>query len=506
MDILKNIKRYSKEDKVAAIVENQILTYEELEMKSNSLAGYILDKYKEDRTPIVICGNKENDILIAMIAALKSGRAYIPIDITFPEDRINKILDEVKPKIIIDCNRDSKENNNYFRISYTDLKKIYKSYSVEEIDEKFWVKDDDNCYILFTSGSTGEPKGVQISKNNIDSFVKWFSEFLDVNNNNEAILNQPSYSFDLSVMPVYLGLTNGKILFSLSHKTLEDTRDTFEELKKSNMQLWISTPAFATLCVQDDTFTHKLMPNLKTMYFIGEVLPPMLVNELKLRFPSVRMINSYGPTEATVAVTGIDITDEILHENKELPIGKVMEGVHIKIVDENGMNLKDGEKGEIVIIGKSVSKGYYKNDDITNKVFFYEEINGEILRGYKSGDIGYFKNNILYFSGRKDFQIKLNGFRIELEDIENNIRKVDNVKNVVVLPHYKGDKISNLVAFVTLKINNELSPLKNTLLIKNKLKKYIPSYMIPRNIKVINGFPLNANGKIDRKRLMEEIK
>ncbi len=183
-----------------------------------------------------------------------------------------------------------------------------------------------------------------------------------------------------------------------------------------------------------------------------------------------------------------------------------MEGVHIKIVDENGMNLKDGEKGEIVIIGKSVSKGYYKNDDITNKVFFYEEINGEILRGYKSGDIGYFKNNILYFSGRKDFQIKLNGFRIELEDIENNIRKVDNVKNVVVLPHYKGDKISNLVAFVTLKINNELSPLKNTLLIKNKLKKYIPSYMIPRNIKVINGFPLNANGKIDRKRLMEEIK
>ncbi len=307
-------------------------------------------------------------------------------------------------------------------------------------------------------------------------------------------------------MPIYLGLNNGKILFSLSYKTLENTKDTFEELKKSDMQLWISTPAFATLCVQDNTFTHKLMPNLKTMYFIGEVLPPTLVDELRLRFPNVRIINSYGPTEATVAVTGIDITDEILHENKELPIGKVMEGVHIKIINENGIEVENGEKGEIVIIGKSVSKGYYKNDNITNKVFFYKDMEGETLRGYKSGDIGYFKDDILYFSGRKDFQIKLNGFRIELEDIENNIRKIDNIKNAVVLPCYKEDKIAHLVAFVALKTNNELSPLKNTLLIKSELKKYIPKYMIPRNIKVISEFPLNANGKIDRKRLMEEIK
>lgn len=505
MNILRNIKKYAEENKVAAIVGNNVLTYGELEMKSNSLANYILDKNKNDRTPIVIYGNKENDILIAMIAALKSGRAYIPIDITFPEDRINKILQEVNPKVIINCTRENVDIIPY-SISYIELGKIYESYSIEEIKENFWVKGDDNCYILFTSGSTGQPKGVQISKNNIDSFEKWFSKFLNVGSDNNAILNQPSYSFDLSVMPIYLGLTNGKILFSLSYKTLENTKDTFEELKKSDMQLWISTPAFATLCVQDDTFTHKLMPNLKTMYFIGEVLPPTLVNELRLRFPNVRIINSYGPTEATVAVTGIDITEEILHENKELPIGKVMEGVHIKIVDENGIEVENGKKGEIVIIGKSVSKGYYKNDDITNKVFFYKDMDGEILRGYKSGDIGYFKDDILYFSGRKDFQIKLNGFRIELEDIENNIRKIDNIKNAVVLPYYKEDKIAHLVAFVTLKTNSELSPLKNTLLIKRELKKYIPKYMIPRNIKVISEFPLNANGKIDRKKLMEEVK
>ena len=134
------------------------------------------------------------------------------------------------------------------------------------------------------------------------------------------------------------------------------------------------------------------------------------------------------------------------------------------------------------------------------------EIEGVIYRGYKQGDMGYYKENILYFCGRKDFQIKLNGFRIELEDIENNLRKVTNIKNTVVLPVNKDDKISHLVAFVILEKENSLSNLKNTLIIKDELKKYLPAYMIPRNMKVIKEFPVNNNDKVDRKKLMEEIK
>lgn len=505
MDILKNIKEYSKEDRIAAIEGDNVLTYKELERKSNSLAKYMLDKYGEEKTPLVIYGNKENEILICMIAALKSGRAYVPIDITFPEDRINKIIKEVNPKLVINCTKDINNFHSHM-ISNIELEEIYNSYDGENSEEKVWVKDDENCYILFTSGSTGEPKGVQISKNNLDSFVQWFSKFFNLRNENTPILNQPSYSFDLSVMPVYLGLTNGKVLFSLSHRTLENTKNTFQELKRSDMRLWISTPAFATVCIQDDSFTEKLMPNLKTMYFIGEVLPPILVNELKVRFPGVKIINSYGPTEATVAVTGIELTDEMLIQDKELPIGYVMDGVKIRIVDENGIEVKEGEKGEIIIVGKSVSKGYYKNKEVTNKVFFDEKINGKEYSGYKSGDLGYYVGNVLYFSGRKDFQIKLNGFRIELEDIENNMRKVSNIKNAIVLPCYKNNKISHLVAFATLETDNGLSALKNTLLIKNGLKKYIPTYMIPRNVKVLKEFPINSNGKIDRKKLMEGVK
>lgn len=505
MKILKNIKIYSKENKIAAIVDGNTLTYKGLEENSNALAYYILNEFNDDRTPIVIYGNKENDILVAMIAALKSGRAYVPVDVTFPKDRIENILKEVQPKIVINCTNNDLEIN-YNILSLNDLNKLYELYRDKEIESKYWVKDDENCYILFTSGSTGKPKGVQISKNNLDSFIEYFTQYLEVGNDNTAILNQPSYSFDLSVMPVYLGLTNGKILYSLSKKTLENMKETFSEIKKSDMRLWISTPAFASMCMQDASFNNELMPNIETMYFIGEILPAKLVVDIRERFKEARIINSYGPTEATVAITGVDITEDIIRENKELPIGYPMEGSIIKILDDDNNEVSEGEKGEITIYSKSVSKGYYKNDELTKKVFFDDVIDGKEYRAYKTGDLGYYKDGLLYFCGRKDFQIKLHGFRIELEDIENNLRKVSNIKNTIVLPVYKDEKVSHLVAFVILQEETGLSNLKTTLKIKDELKKYIPTYMIPKNIKILMEFPMNNNDKIDRKKLMEEFK
>ncbi|NKF08490.1 D-alanine--poly(phosphoribitol) ligase subunit DltA [Clostridium gasigenes] len=504
MEILYKMKEYAKQERIAINCEGEELTYRELDKLSDEVASYFIKKYPNDKSPIIICGNKENLILVLMMGALKSGRAYIPLDVTFPVERVKQVIKEVNPKIVINLtDRDLEVPNVYTKENIED---IIAKYSGNKVSEDNWVSGDDNCYILFTSGSTGKPKGVQISKNNLDSFTKWFTEYLKVGNENTAILNQPSYSFDLSVMPLYLGLLNGKKLFSLSKKTLENMRETFDELKKSDMRLWISTPAFASLCMQDDSFRKELMPNLETMYFIGEVLPPKTVALLRERFPNVRIINSYGPTEATVAITAIDITDEILEGNKELPIGYPMDGSIIIVVDDNGKEVQDEEKGEIVILGKSVSKGYYLNDEMTKKVFFDREIEGVMYRGYKSGDMGYYKENILYFCGRKDFQIKLNGFRIELEDIENNLRKVTNIKNTVVLPVNKEGKISHLVAFVILEKENTLSNLKNTLIIKEELKKYLPTYMIPRNMKIMKEFPVNSNDKVDRKKLMEEIK
>lgn len=329
---------------------------------------------------------------------------------------------------------------------------------------------------------------------------------MKLDDSNDVIMNQVSYSFDVSVIPIYLGLIHGKTLNSLSKKTLEDFKLLFTNLKESNIKEWVSTPALAEMCIKDSNFNSSLMPNLRTFFFAGEVLSKKLVKELMERFKGVRIINGYGPTEGTVLLSAIDVTEKMLEDERSIPIGYPMEGGILKIVDDNGNTLKGGQKGELIALGKSISKGYFNNEEMTNKVFFYGEVNGKIIRGYRTGDLAYYENGIIYYCGRKDFQIKLNGFRIELEDIENNLRKVSNVNNCVVFPVYKEEKISHLASFVTLKEENELSSLKNSILIKDELKKYIPSYMIPRNIKVLKEFPINTNGKIDRKKLMEELK
>ncbi|MEG1256092.1 D-alanine--poly(phosphoribitol) ligase subunit DltA [Clostridium sp.] len=504
MNILLKIKEYAKKQRVAVLCDGEKLTYEELDKQSDALAAYLLEKCGDDRTPIVIHGNKDNLILVLMMASLKSGRAYIPLDVTFPVERVRQVIEEVNAKVIINFTEEQLGVEGVY--NKAEVSSVIDKYHGQSVSSDRWVKEDENAYILFTSGSTGKPKGVQISSNNLHSFISWFEKYLELDEVDDVIMNQVSYSFDVSVMPIYLGLIHGKTLFSLSKNTLEDFKTLFKALNDSKIKTWISTPALAEMCIKDSTFNKELMPSLETFFFAGEVLSKKLISELMDRFPDVRMINGYGPTEGTVLLSAIDVTREMLNDTREIPIGHPMTGAVLKIVDAEGKELQKGEKGELIAIGNSISKGYFNNEEMTNKVFFKENIDGTVMRGYRTGDIGYFEDEVIYYCGRKDFQIKLNGFRIELEDIENNLRRVESVNNCVVFPAYREGKISHLASFVTLNEDNGLSSLKNSIIIKNELKKYIPSYMIPRNIKVLKEFPININGKIDRKKLMEEVK
>ncbi|MDU5106497.1 D-alanine--poly(phosphoribitol) ligase subunit DltA [Clostridium sp.] len=502
MKLLDSVKKYADLGRLAVVCDGEKLTYKELDEMSDSMATYLLNEFGEDKSPIVIYGNKDNLILVLMLAALKSGRAYVPLDVTFPVERVKQVINEVKAKFIINFTEETLENS----CSKENIEEIISSFKSNVVSKENWVKNNDNSYILFTSGSTGKPKGVQISKDNLDSFNNWFGKYMELDDAEEIMMNQVSYSFDVSVIPIYLGLIYGETLYTLSKNTLEDFKLLFKNLKESNIKYWVSTPALAEMCIRDTNFNGDLMPNLRTFFFAGEVLSKKLVRELMERFKDVRIINGYGPTEGTVLLSAIDVTEEMLNDERSIPIGYPMEGGILKVVDEKNNEVKEGEKGEILALGKSISKGYFNNEEMTNKVFFNEVVKGEELRGYRTGDIAYYDNGVLYYCGRKDFQIKLNGFRIEIEDIENNLRKVSNVSNCVVLPVFKEEKISHLASFVTLKEDNGLSSLKNSIIIKDELKKYIPSYMIPRNIKVIKEFPININGKIDRKKLMEEFK
>lgn len=506
MEIIKGIKKYASTDRIALKCDGEELSYKDLD-KFSEIIGAYLKEIHNDNTPIVIYGNKDNLIMACMIGALKSGRAYVPLDISFPLDRVSNVTEEVKPKILFNFSDYNKDvfGEDVKVINKDELEKIILDNKDEVIKEDSWVKEDENAYILFTSGSTGKPKGVQISSNNLDNFVEWISDYLNIDGSEKVIMNQAAYSFDLSVTTIYPGLTHGATLFSLSKKTLADYKELFRQFASSDMAIWVSTPSFAGVCITESTFNEKMLPKLESMIFIGEVLPKNLAKELMERFPKTRIINGYGPTEATVAISANDVTSEMIEDSKSLPVGVVMDTTKVRIIDENGKDVADGEKGELAIIGKSVSKGYFKNEQKTNEVFYYDEFNGEKHRAYKTGDMAYLVGDKIYYCGRKDFQIKLNGFRIEIEDIENNLRKVENVKNAVVLPVYKDEKIAYLQGIVQLEEKNELSNLKNGIRIKKDLEKFIPNYMVPRNIKIIEEFPTNINGKIDRKKLMEEL-
>ncbi len=503
MKILEGILKYSETNRIALVCDNEKMKYSELNTNSEAIAAFILEALGKDNTPIVIYGNKENLMMCCMMAALKSGRAYIPIDISYPKERVEAIINEVKPKILFDF---SHENtfSNIKTIKPSDIDLIIKEYKNIKIDKINWVKDDENAYILFTSGSTGKPKGVQISSNNLNNFVSWIVDYLKLDDSEEIFMNQAAYSFDLSVTSIYPALSYGKTLHGFSKKTLENLKDLFEDISSSDINFWVSTPSFAGMCVAEDSFNSQMLKNLKAMIFVGEVLPRPLSKTLLDRFENTRIINGYGPTEATVAISANDITRKTIEENESLPIGYPMKTSIVKIVDEKLNILKEGEKGEIIIVGPSVSKGYYNNEEKTNASFYFDDYNGKKMRAYKTGDLGYFINNNLFYCGRKDFQIKLNGYRIEIEDIENNLIRVNNVKNAAVVPIIKNDKIAYLTAFVQLTEKSDLGSLKTGILIKKEVSKLIPSYMVPRNIKIIDEFPTNINGKIDRKRLLEE--
>lgn len=502
MKILESIKTYSKSNRIALVCDGDTMSYKELDSVSEAIGCFLIKEIGQDNKPVVLYGNKENIMMGVMMGALKSGRAYIPIDISYPKERVETIIDEVKPDVLFDFS-EGNEFNNIKVIHNSDIDSICEKYKGMEIEKSHWVGDDENAYILFTSGSTGKPKGVQISSKNLDNFVNWIEEYLNLDDSEEVFMNQAAYSFDLSVTSIYPGLCYGKTLHGFSKKTLSNLKNMFDDMERSNINLWVSTPSFAGMCAAQDGFNSSMLPNLKAMVFIGEVLPKTLCEELMNRFPDTRIINGYGPTEATVAVSMNDMNREMLKEDGSLPIGFPMKTSVVKITDEDGKELEDGEKGEIVIVSPSVSKGYFNNPEKTQKSFFYDYYNGEKCRAYRTGDLGYYEDGRLYYCGRKDFQIKLNGYRIEIEDIENNLIKVSNVKNAAVVPVNKNDKIAYLTAFVELKEENGLSGLKNGIAIKKELGSLIPSYMVPRNIKIINQFPTNVNGKIDRKRLLE---
>lgn len=502
MELLKQIDCCrSMVDTMAYIHNDQQISYHDLVRKSNILADYLQNTLQEDYTPIPVYGHKDPLMMVCFLACVKSGRAYCPIDTGIPQNRSEAILDAVQSNIILTS--EPLETLHEGVLSKADIEHILATHE-HEIGCEHHVKEEDVFYIIFTSGSSGTPKGVQITYHNLNCFLDWSIPLAKAEQGHKTFINQAPFSFDLSVMDVYCALGSAGTIYALDKDVQKNYQELYKALGNSQANVWVSTPSFADMCLIDKTFSTQLLPNIEVFLFCGEILTNETAKKLLERFPDAEVINTYGPTESTVAVSDVVIDDDILNTCNPLPIGRSKPGTFLRILDEAGKELADLEKGEIVIIGDTVGKGYFKNPEHTSKVFVPYLIDGQTYPAYHTGDKGYLDNGMLYYSGRIDLQIKLNGYRIEIPDIEQNLLKVDMVANAVVLPKYKDGKIKNLVAYVVY-LGDTTERFKVGQKIAKELKGYVPDYMVPKKFIFLDTMPTTNNGKADRRALAEAV-
>lgn len=499
MTYLEILNTYKDSEKVAYVCNENQLTFKNLMLYSDRLAKYIVEKYGHNKEPIPIYGHKDFLMLVSFLACTKSGHPYCPMDISFTKTRIRDVLEITNSPVCL-FTEDIEIDNNCNILRRNEILSIIndKRYDFMLFDELNCIDGDDVVYIIFTSGSTGKPKGVQITYDNLNNYIKWMHGVVG-KKYNKIYLNQAPFSFDLSVMDLYLSLCSESTLYAITKSTQLDFWSLYEHLKKSNVNNWVSTPSFVDMCLSLKEFNSENIKYIEYFLFCGEVLTKKTVKRLKERFPNAKIINTYGPTESTVCITDIEVTDDVIEKYENIPLGKIKEGTRVEIRNDNRI-LKDGEVGEIVIIGNTVSCGYYKNEPQNNKSFFITE---KKERGYRTGDSGYIKDGNLFFMNRLDFQIKLNGYRIELGDIENNVLNIEGILSCCALPNYDSDnKVKSITAVVVVshKINEEKTYSK---FLKMELKKYLPDYMIPKNFKFLDKIPMNSNGKVDRKALIK---
>lgn len=483
----------------------QVHTYGDLKKDSDSLAAQIDRLGLPDKSPVVVFGGQEYEMLATFVALTKSGHAYIPIDSHSALERVAAIVEVAEPSLIIAINDFLLADVAAPIFSAEQVQTAFREGASYELSHP--VQGDDNYYIIFTSGTTGKPKGVQISHNNLLSFTNWMitdKEFATPER--PQMLAQPPYSFDLSVMYWAPTLALGGTLFALPSAVTQDFKQLFETILSLPIAIWTSTPSFADMALLSDDFNSQKLPQLTHFYFDGEELTVKTAQKLRDRFPQARIINAYGPTEATVALSAVAVTDEMLQNCKRLPIGYTKADSPTFVIDEEGQKVPNGQQGEIIVCGPAVSKGYLNNPEKTAEAFF--EFEG--LPAYHTGDVGSMTDEgLLLYGGRMDFQIKFNGFRIELEDVSQNLNKSKYVESAVAVPRYNKDhKVQNLLAYVILKdgvaeqFEREIDITKA---IKEDLQDIMMSYMMPSKFLYRETLPLTPNGKIDIKGLISEV-
>lgn len=448
----------------AIIHRDTAFTYEDLNTQANQLAHYIQSNYKLLEDDLVgIKLDRGASMVIAMLAVMKTGAAYLPIDSKYPQERIAFIQDNSNCKFILD------------EKAWSNFEASKKSWSTENVQSERSLKN--LSYVLYTSGTTGNPKGIMVENEQLLNYVQTFIDYFGVSET-DAILSQSTIAFDTSVEEIYPVLVSGGQLV-----IADDNRD-FEALiqlcETHKITLFTANP-FAIHYLNEVYESRNL--SLRTVISGGDVLKMDSITNL---YKKVAVYNTYGPTETTVCATYYKVNES----QSEIPIGSPIANSKVYILDGNKHLVPAGVLGTIYIGGAGVTRGYLNNDSLTNEQFVPNPFgDGKI---YNTGDLGAWKaDGTILFYGRKDNQVSLRGFRIELEEIETALLQFsEDIKEAVVtITEIEGEK--HLVAYYCASGDLDKKALRS------HLRSNLVYYMVPTYLKAIDSVPITLNGKVD---------
>lgn len=500
---MKNVLQYLEEtvennqDKIAIIEESKQIKYNELLEKSKKV-GSLLCRYAQPRKPIGILMEKGIDVIYSFFGAIYAGAFYILLNPELPQTRLMKILEIADINVII-----TDQNNFELSKKIAENRTILKIEEIqnENIDEikleaiRKQSLDIDPLYANFTSGSTGEPKGVVVSHRSVIDFINIFTKQFNINKK-DIIANQAPFDFDVSVKDIYSSIKTGATLLIIPKKLFSSPAKLLDYICENNATTLIWAVSALCLITTFHGLDYKVPQSVNKVIFSGEVMPIKHIKQWIEHLPNAEYVNVYGPTEITCNCT-YHIVNKKLEYEKQIPIGKPFDNEDVFLLDENNKLITEKEKtGEICVRGTALALGYYNNKEQTIKSFVQNPLNNSYIDLiYRTGDLGYIgKDNEFYFTGRKDFQIKHMGHRIELEEIELEIEKLEEIKRACCI--YNNEKSKLYMFYIGNISKNEL---------REKLTKKLPAFMLPNVMKQIEEFPLNKNGKIDRKKLMQNI-
>ena len=484
-------------DKIAFANENDVLTFQEVYDQNRAVATFFMEKglYKE---PIVVFMNKHPKTITAFFGVINSGNFYVPIDEEMPRVRIDLILDNLKPRAII-CDAQTVEIAKDFKFDgelylYDEL--IQTPVNAEGLAAvRAKAIDTDPIYVVFTSGSTGIPKGVVACHRSVLDYIEQLSETLEFSEDT-VFGNQTPLYFDACLKELYPTLKFGattylvpKSLFMFPIKLVE-----FLNEHKINTICWVVSAL--TMISAFGAFKKVVPQYLHTIAFGSEVFPIKQFRIWRETLPNAKFTNLYGPTEGTGMCCYYKVNREF-ELDEAIPVGRPFKNTEIILLDENNKRAADGEPGEICIRGTSLTMGYYNNPEKTAEAFVQNPLNTaypELI--YRTGDIGkYNEYGELVFVYRKDYQIKHMGHRIELGEIEVTVNMLEEIKLSGCI--YDTEKGKIVLYYV-----GDMEAGELTKILRDKL----PRYMLPNYIEKLTEMPLTPNGKINRVFLKEKYK